>query len=73
MSCGQPDEPNSYHGTAPPELVNSHLANRIYPFPGAPAEVDVLLYWSARVESDPGNAWLRDQIVATYNHESAPT
>jgi hypothetical protein len=45
------------------KLINAHLNNRVYPFPTPNTELDVLLYWHANAENDPGNAWLREQIV----------
>jgi DNA-binding transcriptional LysR family regulator len=50
-------------------LLNAHLENRVYPFPTAGTELDVLLYWNASVENDPGNAWLRDQIIEVFQEE----
>jgi hypothetical protein len=31
--------------------------------------LDVLLYWHANLENDPGNAWLREQIISIAKQE----
>ena|ERR1700730_2976968 len=35
--------------------------------------LDVLLYWHANVENDPGNAWLREQIISIAKQEKTGT
>jgi hypothetical protein len=35
--------------------------------------LDVLLYWHPNVENDPGNAWLREQIISIAKQEKTGT
>ena len=53
-------------------LLNTHFNNRLYPFPTIGTELDVLLYWHANVENDPGNARLREQIIGIANQARGP-
>lgn len=49
------------------QALNAPLANRILPLPfDAPAH-ELYLYWHASAEAEPGNRWLREQLLALYS------
>jgi hypothetical protein len=47
--------------------LSAGLGNKIYPFPVAPAHLDVQMYWHENAENDPANRGLRDQIEAVIS------
>ena len=44
------------------QLVNRDFHNRVLPFPIKTLTFDSYLYWHISADSDPANAWLRQQI-----------
>lgn len=48
------------------QALNAPLANRIFPLPFDAPMHELYLYWHASADKDPGNQWLREQVVAVY-------
>lgn len=46
------------------ELLNAGLGNRLLDMPLALPPVTLNLYWSVQAEAEPGNRWLRQQVLA---------
>jgi DNA-binding transcriptional LysR family regulator len=47
---------------APAQLLNRYFRLRVLPLPIRVPSFDVYLYWHDSVESEPANAWLREQV-----------
>lgn len=43
--------------------INSGIDNQIVPFPFKEGSSGMHLYWHARTDDDPANAWLREQLL----------
>ena len=48
------------------QALNAPLANRILALPFDAPMHELYLYWHASADKDPGNQWLREQVVAVY-------
>jgi DNA-binding transcriptional LysR family regulator len=48
------------------QILNAHFRNQLLPFPLKVPAFDTYLYWHANAEADPANAWLRQQLVRTF-------
>jgi DNA-binding transcriptional LysR family regulator len=48
------------------QALNAPLANRILALPFEAPMHELYLYWHASADKDPGNQWLREQVVAVY-------
>ncbi|MES2258212.1 MAG: LysR family transcriptional regulator [Pseudomonadota bacterium] len=55
--------PESYAGT-----TNALLGNQVVPFPVDIPAQDIFLYWHASADNDPANRWLREQVIAAFQH-----
>jgi DNA-binding transcriptional LysR family regulator len=55
------------------QLLNTDLANQVYPFPLPAPRLEAHLYWHESVENDQANRWLREEIekVLAVNAPSA--
>jgi DNA-binding transcriptional LysR family regulator len=47
-------------------IANRQFGNQILPLPLAMPPLDAYLYWHASVDKEPANAWLREQVVASF-------
>jgi DNA-binding transcriptional LysR family regulator len=47
-------------------MVNRLFRNRVLPFPLAVPDYDAYLYWHVNAEADPGNQWLRKQLLNAF-------
>ena len=45
-------------------VLNAGLGNRLLDMPLALPPVTLNLYWSVQAEAEPGNRWLRQQVLA---------
>ena len=50
-------------------LLNTGLMNQVHPFPLQTPRLEAHLYWHERVENDPANRWLREEIEKVLDPE----
>jgi DNA-binding transcriptional LysR family regulator len=44
-------------------MLNAQFGNQLLAFPLKVPAFDTYLYWHANADSDPANAWLRQQLM----------
>lgn len=54
------------------QIANLPFNNQIIFAPFEGPSQDVYLYWHENVDRDPGNRWMRDQLFAAFDSQSAP-
>jgi DNA-binding transcriptional LysR family regulator len=54
------------------KMANLPFNNQIIAAPFGGWSQDVYLYWHANVDRDPGNQWMRDQLVAAFDAQFSP-
>jgi DNA-binding transcriptional LysR family regulator len=47
-------------------VANQPYGNQILPLPFVMPTMDAYLYWHANVEAEPGNRWLRQQLIQSF-------
>ena len=52
-------------------VANQHFDNALHTFPLSAAQLDAHLYWSASLDDDPSNLWLRQQVMTAVKQELA--
>lgn len=51
-------------------VVNLSFGNRIVAAPFAKALQDIYIYWHSNMDEDPGNQWLRRELVAAFDRSA---
>jgi DNA-binding transcriptional LysR family regulator len=54
------------------QILNGQFGNQLLPFPIKVPAFDTYLYWHANTDSDPANAWLRQQLIGTLHAVTSP-